>query len=187
MKLEGRHTSFLASFLYRQLCAANIPNALLPSCAFLKQMGAIIIRILFVTTAGEVQIYDAQGKRVRAMSLPEGASVTPTDASPLAATHADGKHDDESDDDRDEGKEGSAGTGGKGRGRVVSVDWYDGAEGLLHPRVPTLCIALDSGVVQLSRGTDDPAPVVINTHMTIKQARGGKEPTLWKRSCCPCG
>ncbi|CAM9650415.1 unnamed protein product, partial [Ectocarpus sp. 13 AM-2016] len=34
-------------------------------------------RILFVTAAGEVLIYDAQGKRLRAMTLPEGAEITP--------------------------------------------------------------------------------------------------------------
>lgn len=74
-----------------------------------------------------------------------------------------------------EGKEGGAGgpagAGGKGKGKVISVDWYDGAEGLLHQRVPTLCVALEGGTVQMSRGVDDPDPVVVNSHMVIRQAR----------------
>ncbi|CAN0571221.1 unnamed protein product [Ectocarpus sp. 12 AP-2014] len=93
-------------------------------------------RILFVTAAGEVLIYDAQGKRLRAMTLPEGAEITPDST-----------------------------------GRVIFVDWYDGAEGLLHPQVPTLCIALDGGFVQLTRGVDDnSAPLVVDAHMKIRQA-----------------
>lgn len=52
---------------------------------------------------------------------------------------------------------------------VVSVEWYDGAEGLLHQRVPTLCIALEGGTIQLSRGVDDPELIVVNCHMEIRQ------------------
>lgn len=141
-------------------------------------------RILFVTAAGEVLIYDAQGKRVRAMTLPEGTEITPQQgggASPisggkqLAAGSRDEKDaEDDSDDDTKggEGKEAGGKAGkGEGKGRVIFVDWYDGAEGLLHPQVPTLCIALDGGFVQLSRGVDDAAaPLVVNAHMTIRQA-----------------
>lgn len=61
---------------------------------------------------------------------------------------------------------------GKRKGRVISADWYDGAEGLLHPRVPTLCIALEGGTVQIGRGVDDTIPVLIDAHMTIRQVGG---------------
>lgn len=54
---------------------------------------------------------------------------------------------------------------------MVSIEWYDGAEGLLHQRVPTLCIALAGGTIQLSRGVDDPDPTVVNCHMEIRQVK----------------
>lgn len=156
------------------------------------------LRILFVTAAGEVLIYDAQGKRVGAMTLPEGTEITkqsggggamsPTGGGnkQLSGSRDEKDGDDDDDDSEDEmkageGKEAGGGGGGGGRlgkggggggkGRVIFVDWYDGAEGLLHPQVPTLCIALDGGFVQLSRGVDDDAsPLVVNAHMTIRQA-----------------
>lgn len=136
---------------------------------------------MFVTAAGEVLIYDAQGKRVRAMTLPEGTEITPQPDAPISPTFGSNKgfrdkkdaEDDDSDDETKggEGKEAGGKFGKGGKGRVVFVDWYDGAEGLLHPQVPTLCIALDGGFVQLSRGVDDDAaPLVVNAHMTIRQA-----------------
>lgn len=60
------------------------------------------------------------------------------------------------------------------------MDWYDGAEGLLHPRVPTLCIALEGGTVQIGRGVDDPSPVIINAHMTIRQVGKSTSPERWE-------
>lgn len=139
-------------------------------------------------------IYDAQGKRVRAVTLPEGAEITPksTDSAAGAtnnsvenaagASSRDEKDDDDDDDEDDddgggerkggEGKEAGGGGRGRGKGRVIFVDWYDGAEGLLHPQVPTLCIALDGGFVQLSRGVDDDsAPLVVNANMSIRQVQ----------------
>ncbi|CAB1118236.1 unnamed protein product [Ectocarpus sp. CCAP 1310/34] len=142
-------------------------------------------RILFVTAVGEVLIYDAQGKRLRAMTLPEGAEITPDSTGANSPTSGskkkpaflrDEKDDDDDDDSDDEVKGGEGKTGGRKRGegkkgRVIFVDWYDGAEGLLHPQVPTLCIALDGGFVQLSRGVDDnAAPLVVDAHMRIRQA-----------------
>ncbi|CAM9261361.1 unnamed protein product, partial [Hapterophycus canaliculatus] len=160
-------------------------------------------RILFVTAAGEVLIYDAQGKRVRAMTLPDGAEIIPSAGSPANGSKkaqaaalfsreqkntgdGDGDDDDEDEDeDEDESKRGGerkeAGRRGVqgGKGRVIFVDWYDGAEGLLHPQVPTLCIALEGGCVQLSRGVDDDAaPLVMNAHMTIRQARWNTNGTV---------
>ena len=133
----------------------------------------IPLSILFVTTAGEVLVYDAQGKRVKAMPLPDGAKMSD---GVDAGTPSDGKYDGDSDDD--EGKEGEGkedgSTRGKGKGRVISLDWYDGAEGLLHPQVPTLCLALEGGTVQTSRGVEDSAPITINTHMTIRQVTQGR-------------
>lgn len=146
------------------------------------------LRILFVTAAGEVLIYDAQGKRVRAMTLPEGTEITPQAGGANSPASGGGNNkqsagfrdekdaeDDDSDDEtkggegKEAGEKSSSGRGGK-KGRVIFVDWYDGAEGLLHPQVPTLCIALDGGFVQLSRGVDDGTPLVVNAHMTIRQA-----------------
>ena len=142
-------------------------------------------RILFVTAAGEVLIYDAQGKRVRAMTLPEGAEITPQSSGASSPTNGGNKqasalrdakdNDDDSDDEAKGGEEKEASeTSRGGKGRVIFVDWYDGAEGLMHPQVPTLCIALEGGFVQLSQGVDDDAPpLVVNAHMTIRQASFG--------------
>eukprot|EP00904_Undaria_pinnatifida_P002695 jgi/Undpi1/12426/HiC_scaffold_5.g02098.m1 len=131
-------------------------------------------RILFVTTAGEVLVYDAQGKRVKAMTLPEGARVSSGDgADAHLSSPRDGKYDDSDDED----KQGEGEKDG-GKGRVISLDWYDGAEGLMHPQVPTLCLALEGGTVQTSRGVDDANPIVINAHMTIRQARWNTNGTV---------
>lgn len=54
---------------------------------------------MFVTTTGEVLIYDAQGKRVRAMTLPEGAEVTSGLGSKATSAGSDGKNDDDDDED----------------------------------------------------------------------------------------
>lgn len=116
------------------------------------------------------------------MTLPEGAEITPQSAagasSPTSKKQAAALRDEKDNDDDSEeetkggeGKESSEMTGRVGKGRVIFVDWYDGAEGLMHPKVPTLCIALEGGFVQLSQGVDDDAPpLVVNAHMTIRQA-----------------
>lgn len=107
------------------------------------------------------------------MMLPDGAD---TYDGVDGGTPSDGKYDDDSDEDQGkegEGKEDGS-KRGKGKGRVISLDWYDGAEGLLHPQVPTLCLALEGGIVQTSRGVEDVVPIVINTHMTIRQVRRGR-------------
>lgn len=150
-------------------------------------------------------IYDAQGKRVRAMTLPEGTEITPQPGGAMSPSGGGGgggnKHlaessrdekdaeDDDSDEEMKGGGEGKeAGPGGGrqlGKGRVVFVDWYDGAEGLLHPQVPTLCIALDGGFVQLSRGVDDDVnPLVVNAHMTIRQASKKQTPSWFRFFPC---
>lgn len=59
----------------------------------------------------------------------------------------------------------------KPEGMVISVEWYDGVEGLLHQRVPTLCVALEGGIIQLSRGVDDSESIVVNCHMEIRQVK----------------
>lgn len=137
-----------------------------------------------MTTGGEVLIYDAQGIRVKAMVLPAEVSAgrDPPDG--------DGKDNDSDDEGKGEGKESNgddgvgsgAGRGGGpgGRGRVVSIDWYDGAEGMLHPQMPTLCIAFERGTVQMSRGVDDANPNVISTHMMIRQVRNYAAVGCWK-------
>lgn len=138
-----------------------------------------------MSTAGEVLIYDAQGKHVRAMPLPQGTQASPaggrkgvpsSSASPAAGrgnskNADDDDDDDDSEDDEKEDRVAKGGVSGAGaeRGRVIAVHWYDGAEGLIHQRVPTLCLAFDSGIVQLSRGVDDPDPVVVDAHMAIRK------------------
>ena len=48
---------------------------------------------------------------------------------------------------------------------IVAINWYDGAEGHTDPNAPTLAIALANGLVQVTRGTDDSEPVIIDTKL----------------------
>ena len=49
--------------------------------------------------------------------------------------------------------------GGRGGGSSSSVDKADTA--------PSLCIAFDNGLIQLSRGDDDPHAIIVNTELKI--------------------
>ena len=55
--------------------------------------------------------------------------------------------------------------GGGGGQDVVAINWYDGAEGHTDPHAPTLAIALANGLVQVTRGTDDSDPVIIDSKL----------------------
>lgn len=62
---------------------------------------------------------------------------------------------------------------------VVGIDWYDGQEGQADPTAPTLAIALTNGKVQLTRGTDDMDPVVIETNLSpLTQCRWNTRGTV---------
>lgn len=97
--------------------------------------------ILFVSW-DRVYAYDAQGVRVKELALPAVADM-----------------------DQDGGKDEDE-AGGKSSGtQVAGIHWYDGVEGQADPHAPTLAIAFRNGRVQISRGTDDPDPVVLDTKL----------------------
>jgi len=58
---------------------------------------------------------------------------------------------------------------GEGEGKdaveIVGINWYDGAEGHVDVTAPTLAIAFSNGRVQITRGTEDPDPVIIDTKL----------------------
>ena len=95
--------------------------------------------ILFVSTDCKVYAYDAMGNKIKRLHLP----VTEHPACPPA-------------------RKGS----GAGAGvEIAAISWYDGAEGNSDRHAPTLAIALRNGLVQMSRGTDDPSPVILDTKL----------------------
>jgi WD repeat-containing protein 35 len=96
--------------------------------------------IFFVTMESEVWVYDSDGTRVRSMSL---SALDPTGTSDVP---------------------------------IIGVHWHcqDGpvriGSGLHYTHAeanPTLCIALQSGMILLSRGDEDNNSIVVNTEMTI--------------------
>ena len=54
---------------------------------------------------------------------------------------------------------------------IEGLHWYDGAQGIHDPTAPSLAVALVNGKVQLTRGTRDDNPVLIDTGMKLTQAR----------------
>jgi len=94
--------------------------------------------ILFVS-GDTVYAYDAEGNRVKQVALPEL--------------------------DQDRGKEDEDEEAASSRVEVAGIHWYDGVEGQADPHAPTLAIAFRNGRVQISRGTDDPEPVVLDTKL----------------------
>jgi len=53
----------------------------------------------------------------------------------------------------------------KGKTIIAAINWYDGAEGHAEADGSTLAIALSNGLVQVSRGVDDLAPLIIDTKL----------------------
>jgi WD repeat-containing protein 35 len=98
--------------------------------------------IIFITADAEAFIYDAEGVKVKNMTLAAYQSMESTTA-------------DES--------------------SIVGIDWFSSP--LRFTRSPhgeggqNLCIAFDSGVVQLSRGEDDSDPIVIDTELSLKSCK----------------
>ena len=112
--------------------------------------------IVFVTADSEVLIYDADGNRLRPMSLAAFDSVD----------------------------------GGMGDNTIVAVHWYcsEGSynsrngSGYLHyshvETSPSLVIALESGMLLLSRGDEDVNSIVVNTEMKIVSCKWNHSGTV---------
>jgi WD repeat-containing protein 35 len=54
-----------------------------------------------------------------------------------------------------------------GKGILIGMEWYDGAEGHVDPSAPVLAIALNTGKLQLSQGVTDEKPLVLDTGILI--------------------
>lgn len=58
----------------------------------------------------------------------------------------------------------------RGQGaEIVGIHWYDGSEGYLDPKAPSLALAFSTGKVQLTRGTLDTEPIIIDTGMEVRR------------------
>jgi WD repeat-containing protein 35 len=54
---------------------------------------------------------------------------------------------------------------------IIGIHWYDGAEGHLDVKAPTLAIAFENGAVQVTRGEQDDNSVLIDTGMKLSQCK----------------
>jgi WD repeat-containing protein 35 len=54
---------------------------------------------------------------------------------------------------------------------IIGIHWYDGAEGHLDVKAPTLAIAFENGAVQVTRGEQDDNSVLIDTGMKLTQCK----------------
>ena len=106
--------------------------------------------IFFVTLSSDVLVYDSEGVRLRSMQLPirDIDNEAGNESSPIAGIHW------------------HAPEGGSKR-----VNNKETAP-------PTLCIALENGAIQLSRGDDDPNMVFINADMAISNCRWNSSGTI---------
>lgn len=109
--------------------------------------------IYFVTMDSDVWIYDADGNRLRNMQLP---LLDPS---------------------------------GNGDINIVGIHWHcsDGSSRFSsgsshhysHPdNAPSLCIVTGSGIAVLTKGDEDPHPVVINTEMTTQTCKWSNTGTV---------
>ena len=97
--------------------------------------------ILFVTLDAEIWVYDSDGVKLRSMTI---AAQDPSTA---------------------------------GEVPIVGIHWYSPSGGLgsssrskktiASDMPPTLCVAFENGVVQLSRGDEDQNPVILDTELVI--------------------
>ncbi|CAM9695471.1 unnamed protein product, partial [Phaeothamnion confervicola] len=149
--------------------------------------------ILFTTEAGEVHMYSSGGDHIRQLRLPAledgyagsyGRKTVGGGGGGFKRGSSGGGGGKEDDDDDGDGPAsgadgaGSYTAGGDAPAAVVAMDWYDGAEGLLHPDVPTLCVVLSDGRMQLSRGADDARPIVLDPCMRIRHCRWNTNGTI---------
>lgn len=106
--------------------------------------------ILFVTLDAEIWVYDANGVKLRALTLAAQDSAT------------------------------------AGEIQIAGIHWYcpmGGNSGSkmkkVHPgQPPTLCIAFENGVVQLSRGDDDNNPLIFDTELAITSCKWDSSGTI---------
>ena len=106
--------------------------------------------ILFVTMSSDVLVYDSDGVRLRSLQLPVREI------------------------DNDNGNETSP---------IVGIHWYAPEGGNRRPikkenAQPSLCIVLENGAIQLSRGDDDPNTVFINTDLQVSNCRWNSTGTI---------
>ena len=106
--------------------------------------------ILFVTMSSDVLVYDSEGTRLRSLSLPIR------------------------DIDNDNGNETSP---------IVGIHWHapeGGSRRMIKKETapPSLCIVLENGAIQLSRGDDDPNTLFINTDMQVSNCRWNSAGTI---------
>jgi WD repeat-containing protein 35 len=62
--------------------------------------------------------------------------------------------------------------------RISAVEWYDGAEGAPYADAPSLAVAFENGRVQIMRGPDDDAPVLIDTGLRLTHAKWNPSGTV---------
>jgi WD repeat-containing protein 35 len=108
-------------------------------------------------------------------------SLAATTAAAKRNSTGDSKHGDDSDEDETVSKSNRSGkalTAASGAALIADIDWYDGAEGYVHQSAPTLAIAYRNGTVQIGRSPDDPAPVIIDTQIVLRQAKWNSNGTV---------
>ena len=96
--------------------------------------------ILFVTSTGNVEVFDSHGNAVKSMLLG-------------------GNSKDSNDTNNRNGDEGAP--------SIVSLDWYDGLNGTLDMDAPTLAIAFSNGSIQFRRGIEDYGSTTIETDLSV--------------------
>jgi WD repeat-containing protein 35 len=92
--------------------------------------------ILFVSTDATIYAFDAAGNKIKRLILPVLKH-------PMCV----------------------ADTKSKNPPKIVAISWYDGAEGASDGNAPSLAVALSNGLVQVSRGTDDLDPIILDTKL----------------------
>jgi WD repeat-containing protein 35 len=109
-------------------------------------------------------------------------SLATTAATKRNSSSGDSKHGDDSDEDetvsRSNARSSKSLVSASGAALIADIDWYDGAEGYVHQSAPTLAIAYMNGTVQIGRSSDDPAPVLIDTQITLRQAKWNSNGTV---------
>jgi len=61
---------------------------------------------------------------------------------------------------------------------LVSLEWYDGAEGYVYPGIPSLAIAFANGRVQIMREPHDPHPILVDTGLRLTNCKWNTSGTV---------
>ena len=106
--------------------------------------------ILFVTMSSDVLVYDSEGNRLKSLQLPVREIENGIDSNHNHISNESSP--------------------------IVGIHWYASESGTKRmigkdSVQPSLCIALQNGAIQLSRGDDDPLTVFINTEMVVSNCR----------------